>query len=74
VLHKLTITPLRAALNAQSGEARDWIFLTVSDAVEAVKTYEPPVKPRKLPPPPPPGDDSDDSAAGAREDGARGEP
>ena len=48
VLHKLEITGLRAQLNNQSGEEKDWIFLTVSDAVDAVKQYEPPLKPQKL--------------------------
>jgi MFS superfamily sulfate permease-like transporter len=47
VLHKLTITKLLAALNSQFGEERDWIFLTVSDAVDAVTLYEPPLKPLK---------------------------
>jgi sulfate transporter 4 len=51
VLHKLDITDLRTALNNQSGETKDWVFLTVSDAVEAVKRYEAPVKPRKCCPP-----------------------
>jgi anti-anti-sigma regulatory factor len=51
VLHKLDITELRVALNNQSGETKDWVFLTVSDAVEAVKRYEAPVKPRKCCPP-----------------------
>ena len=44
VLHKLTITPLLKSLNTQFGEQRDWVFLTVSDAVEAVHKYEPPVR------------------------------
>ena len=52
VLHKLQITPLLASLNAQFGEPHDWVFLTVSDAVDAVRRYEPPVAPRKDAPPP----------------------
>ncbi len=50
VLHKLTITPLLKALNSQSGEERNWVFLTVSDAVDAVRKYEPPLKPLKAAP------------------------
>jgi MFS superfamily sulfate permease-like transporter len=50
VLHRLYITPLRDAINSQFGEQRDWFFLTVSDAVDAVKRYEPPMKPLKVMP------------------------
>jgi sulfate transporter 4 len=57
VLHKLTITPLLRALSTQFGEERDWIFLTVSDAVDAVRRYEPPMKALKL------ADASEDDAA-----------
>jgi len=49
VLHKMTITPLLKAINTQFGEDRDWVFLTVSDAVDAVRKYEPPLKPVKAP-------------------------
>jgi len=48
VLHKLTVTPLLNELNTQFGETRDWIFLTVSDAVDAVLRFEPPLRPVKL--------------------------
>jgi MFS superfamily sulfate permease-like transporter len=50
ILHKLEITGLRAKLNAQvgDGEDSDWIFLTVSDAVDAVLRHERPLKPLKL--------------------------
>jgi MFS superfamily sulfate permease-like transporter len=65
VLHKLDITELRSALNRQSGEERDWIFLTVSDAVDAVKRYEPPIKPRKFGP---------EAEWEEEQGGARGEP
>jgi MFS superfamily sulfate permease-like transporter len=50
VMHKLVITKMLQALNTQSGEEQSWIFLTVSDAVEAVRRYEPPVKPRRWAP------------------------
>ena len=50
VMHKLVITKMLEALNSQSGEEQSWIFLTVSDAVEAVRRYEPPVKPRRWAP------------------------
>ena len=49
VLHKLTITPLLGQLSSQFGEAHDWVFLTVSDAVDAVLRFEPPLRPVKLP-------------------------
>ena len=62
MLHKLEITPLLAALSNQSGEERSWVFLTVSDAVEAVKLYEPPVKARKYAP----AEDGEDAAAPER--------
>ena len=50
ILHKLEIMGLRAKLNAQvgDGENSDWIFLTVSDAVDAVLRHERPLKPLKL--------------------------
>ena len=49
LLHKLEITGLRAKLNAQSGSGDDdWIFLTVSEAVDAVLRYERPLKPHKM--------------------------
>ena len=48
VLHKLTVTPLLGELNTQFGETRDWAFLTVSDAVDAVLRFEPPLRPVKL--------------------------
>ena len=50
LLHKLEITDLRKKLNAQvAGDAEcDWIFLTVSEAVDAVLRYERPLKPLKL--------------------------
>jgi hypothetical protein len=48
VLHKLTVTPLLSELNTQFGETRDWAFLTVSDAVDAVLRFEPPLRPVKL--------------------------
>jgi len=51
VLHKLTITPLLRQLNHQFGEEHNWVFLTLSDAVDAVRNFEPPVKPLKAPPP-----------------------
>jgi len=51
VLHKLTITPLLTALNSQFGEPHDWVFLTVSDAVNAVLRFEPPLRSVKLPVP-----------------------
>ena len=49
LLHKLEITGLRAKLNAQTGEENNWIFLTVSEAVDAVLRYERPLKPLKQP-------------------------
>jgi sulfate transporter 4 len=61
LLHKLEITGLRAKLNAQSGEECDWIFLTVSEAVDAVLRYERPLKPLKLRDER--GEDADDDAA-----------
>jgi len=51
VMHKLVITNMLETLNTQSGEEQSWIFLTVSDAVEAVRRYEAPLKPRKFGPP-----------------------
>jgi len=49
LLHKLEVTGLRAKLNAQSGSGDDdWIFLTVSEAVDAVLRYERPLKPHKM--------------------------
>jgi MFS superfamily sulfate permease-like transporter len=51
VLHKLTITPLLTALNSQFGEPHDWVFLTVSDAVNAVLRFEPSLRSVKLPVP-----------------------
>jgi MFS superfamily sulfate permease-like transporter len=44
VLYKLTHTHLLSQLNSQFGEQRDWVFLTVSDAVDVVSRYEPPTK------------------------------
>jgi hypothetical protein len=44
VLYKLSVTHLLASLNSQFGEQREWVFLTVSDAVDAVTRYEPPMK------------------------------
>jgi hypothetical protein len=48
VLHRLHVTGLHEAMSTQFGDDREWIFLTVSDAVEAVRNYEPPLKPVKL--------------------------
>jgi MFS superfamily sulfate permease-like transporter len=44
VLHKLTITPLLGRLNNQFGVEHNWVFLTISDAMEAVRSFEPPTK------------------------------
>ena len=49
VLHKLTITPLLKALNSQFDVESDWVFLTVSDAVDAAGRFEPPIKSLKAP-------------------------
>jgi len=48
LLHKMEITGLRAKLNAQCGGDDDFIFLTVSEAVDAVLRYERPLKPLKM--------------------------
>ncbi len=62
VLHKLALTPLLAALNAQGGGGGggggEWVFLSVTDAVDAVLKFEPPLQPRKLPAP----EDEDEAA------------
>ena len=50
VLHKLSITPLQGRLNNQFGVEHSWVFLTISDAIEAVRYFEPPVQPVKEPP------------------------
>ena len=47
VLHKLSITPLLDTLNRQFGVDHSWVFLTITDAIEAVRYFEPPVKPVK---------------------------
>ena len=48
VLYKMELTGLLQQLNSQFGVEASWLFLTVSDAVDAVKSFEPPIKPRKL--------------------------
>ena len=65
VLHKMTITPLLRALNTQFGEDREWVFLTVSDAVDAVRKYEPPLRAVKAPLPDEQGDAEEQKPAPA---------
>jgi MFS superfamily sulfate permease-like transporter len=48
VLHKLSITPLLDKLNHQFGVDHSWVFLTITDAIEAVRYFEPPVEPVKV--------------------------
>ena len=48
VLHRLEITGLHKSLRTQFQDDHEWIFLTVSDAVAAVREYEPPLKPLKV--------------------------
>lgn len=43
VLHKLAVTGLLDTLNGQFGESHDWVFLSVTDAVDAVRVFEPPL-------------------------------
>ena len=48
VLHRLEITGLHKQLDTQFDDDHEWIFLTLSDAVQAVRDYEPPLKPVKV--------------------------
>jgi hypothetical protein len=68
LLHRLYITPLRDAINTQFGEQRDWFFLTVSDAVDAVKRYEPPLRPLKVAPDAEEEDGGEEAAAAAADE------
>jgi len=45
VMHRLSVTPLLGLVNNQFAEQRSWVFLTVSEAIESIKLYEPPVPP-----------------------------
>ena len=48
VLHRLEITGLHRKLSTQFDDDREWIFLTLSDAAQAVRDWEPPLKPVKV--------------------------
>ena len=52
VLHKMTVTGLTDRLNRQfHAEGQHWVFVTVTDAMDAVRTFEPPTAAVKAPPP-----------------------
>jgi sulfate transporter 3 len=52
VLHKMTVTGLTDRLNRQfDADGQHWVFVTVTDAMDAVRTFEPPLRPVKEPPP-----------------------
>jgi hypothetical protein len=51
---EMTITGLTDRLNRQFGTdagAHHWVFVTVTDAMDAVRTFEPPITAVKAPPP-----------------------